>query len=115
MGVAPRAGRRPRARQLRSERDYRVDGGSAGPPSGSASTALGPQPPPLPFLDFDGSLAVSETSSRVAPRSPSCWTVPSATPAPARARGSWCDGRFHRLALQHPDILGARGKRLAHL
>src|SRR5262245_30604007 len=57
-----------RARQLRSERDYRVDGGSAGPPSGSASTALGPRPPPLPFLDFDGSLAVSETSSRVAPR-----------------------------------------------
>src|SRR5215831_13307447 len=28
---------------------YRVDGGSASPPSGSASTALGPRPPPLPF------------------------------------------------------------------
>ena len=47
---------------------YRVDGGSASPPSGSASTALGPRPPPLPFLDFDGSLAVSETSSSVALR-----------------------------------------------
>src|SRR5262249_30395893 len=63
MRVAPRAGGRPRARQLRSERDYRVDGGSAGPPSGSASTALGPRPPPLPFLDFDGSLAVSESAT----------------------------------------------------
>src|SRR5262245_27771458 len=45
-----------------------VDGGSAASPCGSVSTALGPRPPPLPFLDFDGSLAVSETSSRVAPR-----------------------------------------------
>src|SRR5262249_32331916 len=30
-------------------------------------------------------------------------------------RGVACDARFHRLALQHPDVLGARGKRLAHL
>jgi hypothetical protein len=47
---------------------YRVDGGSAASPCGSVSTALGPRPPPLPFLDFDDSLAASGTSSRAAPR-----------------------------------------------
>src|SRR5262249_20250957 len=76
------------------DRDYRVDGGSAVPPSGSVSTALGPRPPPLPFLDFDGSLAVSETSSRAAAR---CGAPRPARISLQRALG---DGELDALALQ---------------
>src|SRR5215831_11381188 len=64
------------------------------------------------MLDRSVSDARVCSSSRVLVSSPSRATV---SRSDNLFRGVACDGRFHRLALQHPDVFGARGERLAHL
>src|SRR5215472_8375482 len=105
MRVAPRAGGRPRARQLRSERDYRVDGGSAGPPSGSASTALGPRPPPLAISRFRrlfggvGDLLEGGATLRRSPPGQYIALQPRVVPA-GRLQRALGDGELDALALK---------------